>query len=83
MTAPDCKCLIACLRSLEDDTIVALDGKTNRLLQFENSRESKSVAISADVFAEHQEVDLRYDLIDCHIDICSPEVQDFTELFWC
>eukprot|EP00026_Physarum_polycephalum_P004385 Phypoly_transcript_04403.p1 GENE.Phypoly_transcript_04403~~Phypoly_transcript_04403.p1 ORF type:complete len:529 (+),score=70.14 Phypoly_transcript_04403:24-1610(+) len=61
-------------RSLEDDTIVAIDGSTQQLLQYENSRESKSVVVGSEVFAEHSEVDLRYDLIDCHIDICAPEV---------
>jgi len=61
-------------RSLEDDTIVALDGTTNQLLQFENSRENKSLSIDTEVFADHAEIDLRYDLIDCHIDICAPEV---------
>ncbi len=64
-------------RSLEDDTIVAIDSTTRQLLQLDNSRESKSLTIDANVFTEHSEVDLRYDLIDCHIDICSPEVYDY------
>jgi hypothetical protein len=30
--------------------------------------------VSLEIFAGHAEVQMRYDLLDCRIDICSPEV---------
>eukprot|EP01102_Stenamoeba_stenopodia_P018545 TRINITY_DN6807_c0_g1_i2.p1 TRINITY_DN6807_c0_g1~~TRINITY_DN6807_c0_g1_i2.p1 ORF type:complete len:673 (-),score=125.69 TRINITY_DN6807_c0_g1_i2:49-2067(-) len=62
-------------RSLEDDTVIAVDKQTGQLFHFDNSPESSSVQISLDNFLEdYSSISFRHDLIDCRIDICSPEV---------
>jgi len=61
-------------RSLQDDIVVAIDKPTGKLLYFDNDRESTELQVELDIFAEHSQVQMRNDLIDCRIDICSPEV---------
>ena len=39
---------------------------------------TRQVAIPREILEEHSEVEVRYDLIDCAIDVCSVEVSDFT-----
>lgn len=60
-------------RAGEDATIIAVDKHTNMLLHFDNSTQPK-LCLDAGIFKEHHAVEFRYDLIDCNIDICSPEV---------
>lgn len=105
-------------RSIEDDTVVAMDPTTHQLLAYENAPKSKKVRhdesaacacvcvcleragqhthrqhtcthnispahrspltsrqfkLSSDLLGKSN-VQLRYDLLDCHIDVCSPEV---------
>jgi NDP-sugar pyrophosphorylase family protein len=74
-----------------DDVLVALEPRSGRLLYYnsnqnkssnEDSSLQESVQISSDVFSHTAEVQLRNDLIDCRIDICSLEVLAlFTEEF--
>uniref|UniRef100_A0A8C9QDL1 Translation initiation factor eIF2B subunit epsilon n=1 Tax=Spermophilus dauricus TaxID=99837 RepID=A0A8C9QDL1_SPEDA len=54
-------------RCHEDNVVVAVDSATNRILLFQGSGDG---------------VEIRYDLLDCHISICSPQVaQLFTDNF--
>uniref|UniRef100_A0A8C9UTM2 Translation initiation factor eIF2B subunit epsilon n=1 Tax=Spermophilus dauricus TaxID=99837 RepID=A0A8C9UTM2_SPEDA len=58
-------------RCHEDNVVVAVDSATNRILHFQ-----KTQGLRGDG------VEIRYDLLDCHISICSPQVaQLFTDNF--
>ncbi|KYQ96662.1 bacterial transferase hexapeptide repeat-containing protein [Tieghemostelium lacteum] len=62
-------------RSKQDDTVIGWDQQTSELVYYGNSHSTNRIALSIEnIFSKHQQVQLRYDLIDCHIDICSPEV---------
>ncbi|GAM26644.1 hypothetical protein SAMD00019534_098190 [Acytostelium subglobosum LB1] len=61
-------------RSKQDDYIVGFDRDTLQLACYENSPKKTRVSLSSELFTKHPSIQLRYDLIDCHIDICSHEV---------
>ena len=56
-----------------DDLVVAMDRTSNQILLFDNDVTSQDVAIPLEVMVDHPGIDLRTDLLDCHVDICSPE----------
>lgn len=56
-----------------DDLVVAMDRTSNQILLFDNDVTSKDIRIPLEVMADHPAVSLRTDLLDCHVDICSPE----------
>ena len=62
-----------------------LDPETSECLHYEHVQgypKKKSVNIPREIFEAHPEVDIRYDLLDCSIDICSVEVRsDFSLAF--
>jgi len=71
-------------RPLFDDLVVATDRTTGQILRYENDCASSSVSLPTALFFEegHCNVQIRYDLLDTHIDICSPEVLlKFTDNF--
>lgn len=54
-----------------------LDGKTSECLYYEPVTEFPKTAVAhvpRDVLASHPEIEIRNDLIDCSIDVCSVEV---------
>lgn len=63
------------------------DVETNKCLRYEsapriNSKKLHSFEIDSELLAEYDSISLRNDLIDCHIDICAPDVPAlFTENF--
>jgi translation initiation factor eIF-2B subunit epsilon len=63
-------------RAREDDSVVVIDPDTQRLLHYENDPSSADPSLSSAhrSFADRTSVQFRYDLIDCHIDICAPIV---------
>ena len=67
---------LSSIRSCTDDLIVGIDPtQDNRLLVFDNHFSSSNVTIPCSFLATHHPyMELRHDLIDCGIDICSPEV---------
>ena len=65
-------------RSLEDDTIIVIN-KEKRLIHFENSPNSVSIALDPLIVAENDEAEVRYDLIDTRIDICTKQVLSLFE----
>ena len=71
------------VRTHSEDLVVGLDPhKENRILVYSNSTVDKTVSIPCSFFASHSQIDLRYDLLDCGIDICSPDVlARFTDEF--
>eukprot|EP01117_Protostelium_nocturnum_P008341 TRINITY_DN2977_c0_g2_i2.p1 TRINITY_DN2977_c0_g2~~TRINITY_DN2977_c0_g2_i2.p1 ORF type:complete len:549 (-),score=154.99 TRINITY_DN2977_c0_g2_i2:534-2180(-) len=61
-------------RSFQDDVMVAIDKSSGRLLYFDNDPKTRTFQVEMDIIKNHPEVTFRYDLLDCRIDICSPEV---------
>lgn len=60
-------------RCSEDDYIIALD-PFNKIRYFQKVKNGKPNVIPLEVFQENSEVLIRYDLINCHISICSPSL---------
>ena len=64
-------------RSKGEAGVFVLDAETSECLHYESVLgfpPTKHVQIPREVLAEHPEVEIRYDLIDCAIDVCSVEV---------
>uniref|UniRef100_A0A8C5M6L4 Translation initiation factor eIF2B subunit epsilon n=1 Tax=Leptobrachium leishanense TaxID=445787 RepID=A0A8C5M6L4_9ANUR len=70
-------------RCQEDDVIIAMDSKTNRVLLFQKTQDLKRYHFPMSIFqSKSDEIELRHDLLDCHISICSPQVAElFTDNF--
>ncbi|XP_006002414.1 translation initiation factor eIF-2B subunit epsilon [Latimeria chalumnae] len=70
-------------RCQEDDIIVAVDSRTNQILHYQKTHSLKKLHFPMNVFhSGSDEIEIRYDLLDCHISICSPQVaQLFTDNF--
>jgi translation initiation factor eIF-2B subunit epsilon len=62
------------IKPILDDLVVALDSDTNQILFFEDSIKSSTARIPVEIMESHSSVEFRSDLLDCHIDICSPEL---------
>jgi translation initiation factor eIF-2B subunit epsilon len=57
------------------DLVVGLDRLTSQMLLFEDNYKKSSVQIPLEIMAEHTGgLNFRTDLLDCHVDICSPEL---------
>ncbi len=56
-----------------DDLIVALDKRSSQLLQFDNHLNTNLLSIPLDLMEQHGDMVFETNLLDCHIDICSPE----------
>ena len=61
-------------RDFTDDLVVAMDADTQQLLSFENNKNQGTFGVHLRMLQEHRNMRFRYDLLDCNIDICSPEV---------
>ena len=61
-------------REYTDDLVVAMDHETQQIVSFDNNMHSGTFGLSLDLLKEHAQLEFRYDLLDCNIDICSPEV---------
>uniref|UniRef100_A0A8C9RR24 Translation initiation factor eIF2B subunit epsilon n=1 Tax=Scleropages formosus TaxID=113540 RepID=A0A8C9RR24_SCLFO len=70
-------------RCEEDDIIVAMDSKTKRVLHYQRTQGLKKLQFPMNIFhSVSDEFEIRYDLLDCHISICSPQVAElFTDNF--
>lgn len=66
------------LRSKRRKPVFVVDPNTERCLHYEEtgfgSGGSQCVSIDPIVLKEHQDLEVRGDLVDCHIDICTPDV---------
>lgn len=63
-------------RSKGESAVFVVDQETDQLLHYEpvtGYPPTKVVKIPREVLNEHPECEIRYDLIDCSIDICSVE----------
>ena len=57
--------------------VFILDPNKDRCLHYEEMhslQDNKYINIDPDLISSHSEIDLRNDLIDCYIDICTPDV---------
>ena len=64
-------------RSQGEAAVFVLDAETSECLHYESVigyPAKKVVQIPREIFKDHPEVEVRYDLIDCCIDVCSVEV---------
>ena len=69
-------------RSKEDDILVAFNSSDHRLLHCEKIKKKKRMTIPLNMFEGKKQVDLHYDLLDCHVSICSPIIpQLFSDNF--
>ena len=70
------------IRSREDDLVVAID--SDNLLVAHTHCEEAEYLIKRSIFENARAVDVRHDLLDCHLAICSPQVlMLFTDEFDC
>ncbi|XP_053165528.1 translation initiation factor eIF-2B subunit epsilon [Hemicordylus capensis] len=70
-------------RCQEDDIILAMDSATKRVLHYQRTQGLKRFEFPVSLFQSNTEdVQIRHDLLDCHISICSPQVAElFTDNF--
>ena len=72
-----CKYTTSNLRALNDDLLVGLN-KSNphgtRVLLYDNKPNSTQTSLPASFFSYNSEIQIRSDLLDCGIYICSPDV---------
>uniref|UniRef100_A0A673BCR1 Translation initiation factor eIF2B subunit epsilon n=1 Tax=Sphaeramia orbicularis TaxID=375764 RepID=A0A673BCR1_9TELE len=70
-------------RCEEDDVIVAVDSKSQRVLHYQKTHGLKKLQFPMNIFhSGSDEFEIRHDLLDCHISICSPQVAElFTDNF--
>ncbi|RXW23845.1 hypothetical protein EST38_g1996 [Candolleomyces aberdarensis] len=64
-------------RSRGDSPVFVLDSETSECLHYEPAfayPKKRLAKIPREVLVSHKEVEIRYDLLDCSIDICSVEV---------
>ncbi|XP_074650422.1 translation initiation factor eIF2B subunit epsilon-like [Tubulanus polymorphus] len=61
-------------RCHEDEVIIAVDKETDQVLHYSKVGDKKKIAFPLEIFKEHPAVQLRYDLLDCQVCICSPLV---------
>ncbi|KAK9452760.1 nucleotide-diphospho-sugar transferase [Dipodascopsis uninucleata] len=72
-------------RARAESAIFVLDEQTNQCVHYEEiktRKHMKQVSLDPEIFKDHTDLAIRNDFIDCHIDICSPDVPAlFTENF--
>ena len=57
-----------------DDLVIALDSSSQQILLFDNNIHHSEIEMPLEVIAAHPSLTFYKDLLDCHIDICSPEL---------
>ena len=68
---------LSCSRARGESSVFVLDSKTSECLHYEHiqgSPRTTTITIPREILTAHPEVDIRNDLIDCYIDVCSVEV---------
>lgn len=69
-------------RSIEDDIFLVTNSSTEQLLFCDKPGTSSHTNIPVRVFEENDQVEVNYDVLDCHISVCSPIVpQLFSDNF--
>lgn len=62
------------LRPLDDELVVGIDAQTSQIVLYDSEPAAKSTRLATIFLEDHAQLELRADLLDCYIDICSPEV---------
>jgi translation initiation factor eIF-2B subunit epsilon len=65
-------------RAKAEESLFVLDAKTGECLHYDDlapGLKKKRTRLSLEIFDKHLDVEIRNDLIDCQIDICSIEVR--------
>jgi translation initiation factor eIF-2B subunit epsilon len=57
-----------------DDLVVALDKNSSQILLFDDSYKKNSINIPLELMNERTGLTFHTDLLDCNVDICSPEL---------
>ncbi|OQV19096.1 Translation initiation factor eIF-2B subunit epsilon [Hypsibius exemplaris] len=69
-------------RSLEDQVVLTVEPANQRILHFQKSPSGKKIRFPTEVLDNRDDVEIRCDILDCHISICSPQVPPlFTDNF--
>ncbi|KAM9844732.1 translation initiation factor eIF2B subunit epsilon [Aulostomus maculatus] len=70
-------------RCEEDDVIVAMESRSQRILHYHKTQGLKRLQFPMNIFhCGSDEFEIRHDLLDCHISVCSPQVAElFTDNF--
>jgi len=69
-------------RNPEDELALAIDPISQKILHYQSTANLKKLGFPLEIFKQHSQVELRYDLVDTHIFICSPLVLTlFTDNF--
>jgi len=70
------------IRSISPETVMIIDHESGELLKYDIGIKDKYTELPLEILHAHPVVQFRADLLDCEIDICSPEVLAlFTENF--
>lgn len=70
------------IRQQQADVLLAIKSDDNRLLHYEKSRNKKKFHMPLELFMANRSVQLRYDLLDTGVTICSPHTLElFTDNF--
>ncbi len=56
-----------------EDLVVSMNKRTSQILLFDNNLTSADLRIPLDLLEQQEEMSFRTDLLDCHVDVCSPE----------
>jgi translation initiation factor eIF-2B subunit epsilon len=62
------------IRPLNDELIVGIDPTSSQIVLYESDPYKRSTHIATVFLEEHSQIAIRSDLMDCYIDVCSPEV---------
>lgn len=66
----------------EQPLTLVMDPSTKRLLHYDENS-AGNMALETALFSEHRDVQIRTDLLDCHIDICAPEASARSRALHC
>lgn len=61
-------------KPIVDDLVVAMDRNTSQILIFDDSQRKSDVRVPLDLMADRSSLSFYTNLLDCNVDICSPEL---------
>ncbi|CAB1104374.1 unnamed protein product [Ectocarpus sp. CCAP 1310/34] len=65
---------VSSARPILDSLVIGMSKATQQIVLFQNNMEEACLDVNPIFLEEHGELQLRSDLLDCHVDVCSPEV---------
>lgn len=70
------------VKPVMDDLVVAFDKQTSQLLLFDDDIKKENIDLPLEIIEDHPSLVMRTDLLDCQVDICSPElIMQFSDNF--